>query len=74
MNIEQAEKLTNELDRLLQAYGPLLEDCFIDELQKQTWNDFKINILAIADSEICFAQNIQRIEQDIENQRITDIG
>jgi hypothetical protein len=75
MNIEEAEKKTNELDRLLQAYGGLIEECFIDDAQKLRWEDFKIEVMAIADSEISFARSTAIIEANIErNKRANLLG
>ena len=67
LTISEAEKKTDELHEQIEVVGEWLKHNFIHPLQQERFEDFKWEVLGIADAEISTAKNLHRIQNDIEN-------
>lgn len=63
MDLAAAKRNTNTLQLLLGIVGKVLAEYFVTDAQKQRFEDFRIDVLAEADSEICHAENMAQIEK-----------
>lgn len=62
MDTKTARRKTDTLQKLLNSFGQVFENCFVTDRQKQLFDEFKIEVLAEADAEICHAENMEDIE------------
>jgi hypothetical protein len=73
LDIATAKRRTSTLQLLLGIVGKVLGEYFVTAAQRQRFEDFKIDVLAEADSEICHASNMGQIEERRERMKANTI-
>lgn len=62
MTVDKAKQRTNQLQKDLEVVETFLKQNMVFPQQKEAFDNFKTELLAIADSEIAFQENIIELE------------